>query len=194
MQKDCSDRDAWNGRYKSGLYNKSTGPHKLLIQFSDVIPEDGPVVDIAAGNGRNLLYLSEIRKQGLIGIDLSPVAIEIARKKTLRKERGIYYVQGEVRELPFKKDFAAAVLVFYFLLRPSIRDLIAMIRKKGLFIYETYLLRQNGLNHRINPDYLLDDGELLALCSNLDLVFYEEVVTTVEGKKKAIARYVGRKR
>lgn len=194
MQKKYSDKDIWNERYKSGHYNKSPNPHRLLEQFWEEIPKDGPIVDIAAGSGRNLFYLAGMRNRGLFGLELSSVAIDIVNESTFRKEGRIDYVQGDARDLPFKKDFAAAVLVFYFFLRHSIRDMMAMLQKKGLLIYETYLLRQNSLNHTINPDYLLDDGELLDLCGNLDLVFYEEVVVTAEEKKKAIVRYVGRKR
>jgi hypothetical protein len=41
---------------------------------------------------------------------------------------------------------------------------------------------------------LLHDGELISYFRGLDLLFYEEGTFLFGGKKRAVARYVGRKR
>ena len=42
-------------------------------------------------------------------------------------------------------------------------DLIGLLAPGGLLLYETFLKRQNIIDRPRNPDYLLDDGELLGL-------------------------------
>jgi len=50
------------------------------------------------------------------------------------------------------------------------------------------------LTGRENPDYPLDDGELIGYFKGFELLFYEEIIEDAGGKRKAIARAIGRKR
>jgi len=68
------------------------------------------------------------------------------------------------------------------------------LKKGGIIIYETYLRRQNEIDRWRNPEYLLEDGELFVYFKDFEILLYEELITEKEGKKKAIARLVGRKR
>ena len=85
-------------------------------------------------------------------------------------------------------------LVFYFLQREAIDEIKALLKKGGILIYETYLKRQNDIDRPRNPAYLLDDGELIGYFKGFELLFYEEIIENSGGKRKAIARAVGRKR
>jgi hypothetical protein len=40
----------------------------------------------------------------------------------------------------------------------------------------------------------LDDGELIGYFKVLELLFYEEIIENASGKRRAMARAVGRKR
>jgi hypothetical protein len=73
-------------------------------------------------------------------------------------------------------------------------EIKGLLRPGGVLIYETFLKRQNAIDRHRNPDYLLDDGELFSCFSGLDLLFYEETMGDDGGKKRAVAKYVGRKR
>ena len=53
---------------------------------------------------------------------------------------------------------------------------------------------RNTIDQYRNPDFLLEDGELLSYFKNLELLFYEETILAIDGKQKATARFVGRKR
>jgi len=61
-------------------------------------------------------------------------------------------------------------------------------------MYETFLKRRTILTGRENPDYPLDDGELIGYFKGFELLFYEEIIEDAGGKRKAIARAIGRKR
>jgi hypothetical protein len=68
------------------------------------------------------------------------------------------------------------------------------LQSGGVLIYETFLKRQNSIDGQRNPEFLLDDGELISYFKGLDLLFYEETISDTEGRNKAIAKFVGRKR
>jgi tellurite methyltransferase len=182
----------WDKRYREGFYNGATNPHHLLQRFWGMIPE-GRVVDIAMGNGRNSLFLA--RKGYVVcGFDRSWEALVIARDTSIGDGRAIPLVFGDAGRLPFKKGSMAGVIVFHFLLRKIMEELVGLLREGGVIIYETFLKRQNAIDRHRNPDFLLDDGELLCHFKDLELLFYEETLSGSEGRKRALARFVGRKR
>jgi tellurite methyltransferase len=179
----------WDKKYREGFYDGATEAHDLLKRFWPVIPR-GPIIDIAMGNGRNAAFLAD-KGFEVYGIERSVEAIRMARKASGDRIR---IVCGDARLLPFKRDSADGILVFYFLIRDILGDIPGILKKGGVVIYETFLKRQNEVDRCRNPQYLLDDGELLSSFRELDLLFYEETTLTLGGKKRAVARLVGRKR
>lgn len=182
----------WDKRYREGFYDNNSEPDPLLRRFCSLIP--GPrVIDIASGNGRNSLYLAE-KGYRVWGIERSGEAIKIAREHSLSAGKDLHLVRGDAQLLPFKRDSADGVIVFYFLLREIMGEIVDLLRKDGILVYETFLKRQNMIDRWRNPDFLLDDGELVSYFKGLDLLFYEETVSSSRGKQRATARYVGKKR
>ena len=183
----------WDTRYREGGYDKKNGePHALLRRFEPLMP-GGVVIDIAAGSGRDILFLAG-KGRPVCGLDKSQEALKIARSKSLAEGREVGLVAGDALSLPFKRNSAAAVIVFHFLERSIMAEIMDLLKKGGILIYETFLKRQNVIDRWRNPDFLLEDGELLSSFSALDLLFYQEVVTSAEGKLRAVAQYAGRKK
>jgi len=182
----------WDKRYKEGFYNSATEPHELLKKFWQIIPK-GYVVDIAMGSRRDAIFLA---KKGfdVYGIERSLEAIKIGRKATIEQGCNITAILGNASALPFKKGSADGLVIFYFLMRDIVGSTIELLKKDGILIYETFLKRQNLIDRWRNPDYLLEDGELIVHFQELDLIFYEETTTSINGNKRAIAQYVGRKK
>jgi SAM-dependent methyltransferase len=79
---------SWNESYASGQLPWDTGqPEPLLIEFvtsSGIAP--APTLEIGAGTGTNSIWLAE-HGFDVLGIDLSPLAVERAREKM--KERAL---------------------------------------------------------------------------------------------------------
>jgi hypothetical protein len=72
-----------------------------------------------------------------------------------------------------------------------------MVKKGGILIYETFLKRQNDIDlHRKgrSPEYLLEDAELVGFFRDFEILFYEEAISASPDRKKATAKFVGRKR
>lgn len=182
----------WNKRYREGFYDGAVDPHPLLQKFWHTIPK-GNVADIAMGTGRNSLFLAERGYRGW-GLDSSSEAIKMAKESAAARGCEISLVLGDANRLPFKRGTMTGVIVFYFLLRDIMNEMVDLLQSGGVLIYETFLKRQNAIDRRRNPEFLLDDGELISWFGNLDLLFYEETISEIRGKARAIARYVGRKR
>jgi len=182
----------WDKKYREGFYDGATEPHRLLQDFWQEI-SGNMVIDVAMGNGRNSVFLA---KKGFLvcGLEKSAEAIHVAKGVAASEGREISIVRGDAAALPFKKGSADCVMVFYFLMRDTVGNIADILKKGGLLIYETFLKRQNEINRRRNPEYLLDDGELISYFRDFHLLFYEETITASNDKKKAVARFVGRKR
>jgi tellurite methyltransferase len=192
VQKKHGEAIDWNRRYREGFYNGATEPHVLLTKFWPTIP-GRCVADIAMGNGRDALFLSE-KGFFVTGLEGSVEAINIAKKTMARKGLSLWPVIGDARDLPYKKNSFDCILIFYFLQRDLMDEIRALLKKGGILIYETFLKRQNDIDRPRNPNYLLDDGELIGYFKGLELLFYEETIENAGSKKKATARAVGRKR
>lgn len=181
----------WDKKYREGFYDGATEAHAFLRRFWRRMP-DGLVLDIAMGNGRDGLFLATKGHQ-VCGLDRSWEAVKIARAGSTQTGYRMLLVQGDAESLPFKHGSVEAVVIFYFLSRAIMGELAALLRKGGVLLYETFLKRQNSIDGFRNPEYLLDDGELISHFRGLETLFYEEILSEKEGKRRAIARYVGRK-
>ncbi len=181
----------WNKRYREGFYAGAVEPHELLKKFWRTIPGER-VVDIAMGNGRDVIFLS---KNGFFatGLESSVEAIKIAKQTAEQKSVKVHTVLGDARALPYRRNVFDAIIVFYFLKREIIDEMKNLLKKDGIFIYETFLKRQNNIDRQRNPNYLLDDGELIGHFTGFELLFYEEIIDDSGSRRKAIARAVGRK-
>ena len=192
VQKEREKIVDWNRRYREGFYNGATEPHVLLKRFWPTIP-GRHVADIAMGNGRDALFLSE-KGFFVTGLEGSVEAIKISKETMAQKNLFIWPVLGDAGALPYRKNSFDCVIVFYFLQREAVDEIKALLKKGGILIYETFLKRQNDIDRPRNPAYLLDDGELIGYFKGFELLFYEEIIENSGGKRRAVARAVGRKR
>ena len=84
----------------------------------------------------------------------------------------------ENAEWPFVQQQFDAVLVTNYLWRPRFADLLTCLKPQGVLIYETFAAGNETVGKPSRPDFLLDHGELLTMCSNLRIVAYEDVFLT----------------
>jgi len=185
-------RTEWNRRYREGFYKGTAEPHTLLRRFCNAIP-GRLVADIAMGSGRDALYLAE-KGFFVTGLESSVEAINIVKRSLSEKNFSLAPVLGDASHIPYRGNSLDCILVFYFLQREIIKEMGMLLKKGGILIYETFLKRQNVLDRHRNPEHLLEDGELFGYFKEFELLLYEEIIENSDGKKKAIARMVGKKR
>lgn len=166
------DRERWNNKYLQG-FESDKNPSKLLIEFIH-LSKKGKALDIAAGLGRNSLFLAE---NGFIvdAVDISDVAIE--KLKTLHKN--INPIHADLKTFRPSENSYDLIINFNFLERslfPYIKD---ALKKDGVLIFETFL---EGSPAKTNKDFLLRKNELLHSFLSLEILFYQEkqVITCKE--------------
>jgi ubiquinone/menaquinone biosynthesis C-methylase UbiE len=106
------DRDAWDSRYRAapGLV-WTAEPNRFVVQELAGLPP-GRALDLAAGEGRNAVWLAE-RGWRVTAIDFSSLAVE--RGRELARQRGVDvgWIVADVRHHPLPKAAFDLVLVAY---------------------------------------------------------------------------------
>ena len=162
--------DKWNQRYSQATDLPDVNP--WLVKYSHMLPQQGTALDLACGLGQNAFYLA---KQGLSveGWDNSTIGIEklqqYADDQTLK-------VVGRCIDAtePWPESQFDVVYVSFFLDREVCPQIINSLKPGGLLIYQTF--NQVPLESKpSNPNFLLQEGELLSLFSELTpLVYMDE--------------------
>ncbi len=147
---------------------------EVLTENRYLLPDTGKALDLACGLGGNAILLSE---QGLevTAWDLSRVAIErltlMARLRELKHLQAAVY---DVEREPLPISAFDVITVSYYLNRDIASPLIGCLKPGGLLFYQTFTRQSVGGRGPSNPDYRLEDNELLRLFKPLSVCFYRE--------------------
>lgn len=140
----------------------------------------GKVLDVAAGSGRNALYLATQGYQvEAIDRDKQALAIlEVTARQRHLTSLTVRQVELEGNpDLPpdIPKSRYDTILVFFYLYRPLFTTLLEALKPGGVLIYETFLI-DNHLRrqHPRRWEFCLAHNELLRLTSGLRVLHYDE--------------------
>jgi tellurite methyltransferase len=163
--------DKWNRIYLT----KSAVPKAALVleQNKHLLPVKGEALDLACGQGGNALLLAQAGLN-VQAWDVSDVAID--QLKNLASTQGLA-IDASVRDVVFTPPAANSfdvIVVSFFLDRALCAVLAAAIKPGGLIIYQTYCRNKVSEGGPRNPEYLLEDNELLFLFPNMKVRLYRE--------------------
>jgi len=167
----------------------------LVVEYGPLLLEDaleGPVLDLACGEGENGLYLASLGLPVILA-DHSVDALDVARRSAEERSLDVrlWRVDLETGENPFAGEQYRGIVVFRYLHRPLIPFIREAIRKGGLLIYETFTIEQPKYGHPHNPDYLLRPRELVSWFRDWQMIHYFEGV--LENPSRAVAQIVCRR-
>lgn len=162
----------WNRRYET-ITSDNILPAQVLREYGHLLPTQGEALDLACGLGGNAFYLA---RAGLhtLAWDISPVAI--TRLELLAQQQGLI-LQAAVRDviaMPPAKAAFDVIVVSYFLQRELMPAICAALRPGGLLFYQTFTRDKVTDQGPSNPQFLLEENELLRLCSGLRVRAYRE--------------------
>jgi tellurite methyltransferase len=168
------DQVRWDKQHaqKHGEEQPSTFVRQVLeTDGCQVSP--GRALDIAAGKGRNALYLAE-RGFKVVAVDISSVALDVAQRNAQRKHLHIDWQQLDLEQCDFPEGEYDLILNINYLQRSLIPPIKAALSVGGLVIFETYLIDQRVIGHPKNPNYLLAHNELLDHFRDFRVLYYRE--------------------
>ena len=202
---DSEDQLRWNQRYTESPSSWVEPDTFLISAYQEFLAhtQPGTALDIAGGAGRNAVWLAERGCQVKL-IDVSDIALEMAREKFSSLERGSSShppsvaahrgeLQTEVVDLNSIQDLGIEqydlITVFYFLRRELFPAITRALKPGGTLIYRTYTVdRMKVPGGPSDPKYLLQPNELLHAFSGMRVLHYHEMVAG-----KAAADLVARK-
>jgi 2-polyprenyl-3-methyl-5-hydroxy-6-metoxy-1,4-benzoquinol methylase len=117
------DAAAWDDRYASAPLVWSSTPNALFAEVTASLPP-GRALDIAAGEGRNALWLAQ-RGWQVTAIDFSRVAIDKARARAAAAGLAVDWQVADVTVTAFGSQAYDLVAVLYLHLPPGeMRDVL----------------------------------------------------------------------
>lgn len=186
---------AWNKRYRDPDATPERDPAKWLVDNAGLLPARGRVLDMAAGTGRNGLFLAE-RGYDIVGVDVSAVAVRRCAAEAKRRGLRMEAIVASLETFPIARDAFDVVLNFYYLQRDLIPAIGAALKTGGVLVFETFTTDQRRFHWGpATDDHLLKPSELRTLFQDLDTLAYREEVVERESERgsKAIASLVASK-
>jgi tellurite methyltransferase len=171
-------------------------PSALLVEYLHLFEGEklpGPVLDLACAECQNGIFVAQ---QGLDVVCCDRAAERLEEARRIAGEYGISITTWEV-DLetpggnPLPVDKFGVILVFRYLHRPLMSLIKKALRRGGLLFYETFTASQARFGKPRNPDFLLQEGELLKWFEDWEVIHYFEGIK--ENPTRAIAQLVCRK-
>lgn len=162
------DRLKWNQRYHSETYPH--GPSAIVEKYAP-LARGKRALDIAAGNGRNALFLAN---QGFVvdAIDIADAGLALFSGK----HPNVNPICADFDHFNITANRYDLIVNIKFLNRRLFPYIIAGLAPGGLLIFQTFL---QGSHTDQNPpdhaDYYLRPNELLHAFLTLNILLYREI-------------------
>jgi len=140
-------RSFWDARFEAPEYIFGTVPNRFLAREAIRLPSGARILDIACGEGRNAVWLAG---QGceVTGFDVSPVALDKARRLAAEKQVQVSWHQADVRSWDWAPEvFDAVACIFIQFASPEERTRLFQgfretLRPGGFVLLQGYTPKQ----------------------------------------------------
>lgn len=137
----------------------SSNPSVWVQRFLAEIPKStGPILDLACGAGRHTRLLLGA------GYDVFALDRDVDSLATLEKLGATCFnidLEQEGFKWPFAAERFAGIIVTNYLHRPLMPWILSSLADQGVLIYETFAIGNEKYGRPRNPDFLLQENELL---------------------------------
>ena len=186
------DISLWDERYRTGAHAASdfnTEPSPLLASAASKLPL-GRALDLAAGAGRNGLWLAE-RGWQVTAVDGSSAAVEILRTRATERHLAIntFVADLEKHEFPIAPSAWDLVAMCYYLQRDLFEPAKSGVVPGGVIVAIVHITEpgEEPTGHRLRP------GELAGYFCDWGVLHYREGTPNDPVHKRACAEIVARR-
>lgn len=146
-------------------------PSDWIKRWHALVPTRGTCLDLACGPGRHARWLAQ-QDFRVCAADIDTLALDSLQRSTPTVE--CIAVDLEAGTWPFAQRQFDAVVVTHYLWRDRWPQLLACLSPGGVLMYETFSVDHASIGRPSRPQFLLQHGELLALCAQLRVIAYED--------------------
>jgi SAM-dependent methyltransferase len=182
------DSQQWDERYSGTEFEWTTRPNQFVAaELADLPP--GRALDLAAGEGRNAVWLAE-RGWQVTAVDFSPVGLEKGRKLSAARgvdEARVDWIVADLRDFEPDRDFYDLALIAYLQVSPELRATVLARAAAALLPGGTAFVVGHDLTNLTegtggpqDPDVLYTPEAVRADLPGLRVVRAERVHRTVE--------------
>ena len=185
------DRQRWEERYATGNCGPERAASEFLVAHADLI--HGRVLDVAAGSGRNALFLAR-RGNAVDAIDISFTGLHSACAAATAQGLVVRALQADLEDFPLPIARYDAAINIRYLQRALFAPLQRAVKPGGIILFETFLIDQQAFGHPRNPAHMLQHDELRRAFAGCEILVYSEgLVHGAEGPAY-VARLLARRR
>lgn len=170
---DCYNKTADN--YADKFFDELSHKHfdRMLLQaFASENKMKGKMLDLGCGPGQTTRYLADYGISGIIGTDLSPGMIEVARKINPQ----LTFETADMLSLPYADATFGSAVAFYAIvhftyskLETALREVRRVLKPGGEFLFSFHIGNNTihlaqFLDHDVNIDFqFFDTSRVLEL-------------------------------
>jgi tellurite methyltransferase len=169
------DREKWNLRYSSPARAAEIPQHPsaVLVALAEHLPRRGRALDLAGGAGRHAVWLAQ-RGLEVTNADISSAGLSLTRERAALAGVSLHCLQTDLEESGCPAGPWDLIVSVCFLPRVFFPSLIAELAPAGTLVI-IQPTKKNLEQHQKPPaEFLLAEGELLALAAGLEIVQYQE--------------------
>ncbi len=185
----------WDRRFRTGEYPQSPEPSPILAQFVDAAP-DGRAIDIAAGTGRNAVFLADCGYT-VDAIDQSREGLRITADRAAARDVDdrLNAIQADIPTYEFPRETYEFATISFYRAVDRFPDIKEAIVPGGYLFVEHHLRTTHATPSGPSTDrYRFAANELLHANLDLTVLHYDEAIEPRNtDKRRATARLVARK-
>ncbi|OIQ48397.1 MAG: hypothetical protein BM565_01750 [Gammaproteobacteria bacterium MedPE] len=161
----------------------------LLQHALPYLKPDADILDLACGGGRNGCYLASLG-YNITYLDRNEQSLAAIKQQD---SCGQFMCVDLETTPPFElpTNTFDVILVFRYLHRPLMSSIIGALKSGGVIVYETFTHQQATIGRPRNPDFLLNDNELLQHFNKFECLYDEQGFD--EQQQAYIGQFIGRK-
>lgn len=174
-----ADRSRWDTKYLQISSEEERPPALFLEDSIDLVKASVPVgarvLDLAAGEGRNSLFLAS-HGFNVDAVDFSLEGLRRIRQRADGRSLKVQTMAVDLDHFTVPSGFYELIINFFFLQRNLFDSMAQGLKPGGLLIFETYTTLHQHTNpeRKMRPHFLLEPGELEHAFPTLDVLAYRE--------------------
>jgi tellurite methyltransferase len=161
------DKVRRNQAYAPLPASEASPPARFLAENITLLTP-GRTLDLAAGRGRNAVFLAA-HGHRVLAVDVARTALQ-----AIDRRDAIDVAQVDLDRPCFRARSVDNVVSINFLDRRLFPEMIGWLKPGGVLLFDTFLIDQRSRGHPRNPAFLLAHNELLDRIRGLRILRYRE--------------------